>query len=84
VFGGVLADPVLAGVHQRGDLGEVGAAFGVRDGGDLRGPRPGRERDRGAEPGADPGVQDGGQVAGSGQVPLADRVGENLSRVQVS
>ena len=82
VLGGVLADPVLAGVHQGGDLGDVGAAFGVGDGGDLRGPRPGRERDRGAEPGADPGVQDGGQVAGSGQVPFADRVGEDLGGVQ--
>ena len=82
VLGGVLADPVLAGVHQGSDLGEVGVAFGVGDGGDLRGPRPGRERDRGADPGADPGVQDGGQVAGSGQVPFADRVGEDLGGVQ--
>ena len=82
VLGGVLADPVLAGVHQGGDLGDVGAAFGVGDGGDLRGPRPGRERDQGAEPVADPGVQDGGQVAGSGQVPFADRVGEDLGGVQ--
>ena len=31
---------------------------------------------------ADPGVQDGGQVAGSGQVPFADRVGEDLGGVQ--
>ena len=82
VLGGVLADAVLAGVHQGGDLGEVRVAFGVGDGGDLRGPRPGWERDRGAEPGADPGVQDGGQVAGSGQVPFADRVGEDLGGVQ--
>jgi len=82
VLGGVLADPVLAGIHQRGDLGEVGVTFGVGDRGDLRGPRPGRERDRGAEPVADPGVQDGGQVAGSGQVPFADRVGEDLGGVQ--
>ena len=84
VLGSVLADPVLAGVHQRGDLGDVRAAFGVGDGGDLRGPRPGRERDRGAEPGADPGVQDGGQVTGPGQVPLADRVGQDLREVQAS
>ena len=82
VVGGVLADPVLAGVHQGGDLGDVGVAFGVGDGGDLRGPRPGRERDQGAEPVADPGVEDGGQVAGSGQVPLADRVGQDLGGVQ--
>ena len=41
-LGGVLADPVLAGVHQRGDLGDVGAAFGVGEGGDLLRPRPGR------------------------------------------
>ena len=51
VLGGVLADPVLAGVHQRGDLRGVGAAFGVGDGGELRGPRAGRERDQGAERG---------------------------------
>jgi len=38
VVGGVLADPVFAGVHQRGDLSEVGAAFGVGDLGDLCGP----------------------------------------------
>ena len=82
VLGGVLADPVLAGVHQRGDLGDVGAAFGVGDGGDLRGPRAGRERDRGAEPVADPGVDDGGDVAGSGQVPFGDRVGQDLGGVQ--
>jgi len=82
VLGGVLADPVLAGVHQGGDLGGVGVAFGVGDGGDLRGPRPGRERDRGAEPGADPVVQHGGDVAGSGQVPFGDRIGQDLGGVQ--
>ena len=48
---------------------------------DLRGPRPGRQRDQDAEPAADPGVQDGGRVAGAGQVPLADRVGEDLGGV---
>ena len=37
MLGGVLAEAVLAGVHQRGDLGEVGAASGVGDAGDLRG-----------------------------------------------
>jgi hypothetical protein len=36
VLGGVFAEAVLAGVHQRGDLGQVGAAFGVGDGGELR------------------------------------------------
>ncbi len=82
MLGGVLAEPVLAGVHQGGELGDVRAAFGVGDGGDLRGPRPGRERDRGAEPGTDPGIQDGGQVAGPSQVPLADRVGQDLREVQ--
>ena len=79
-LGGVLADPVLAGVHQRGDLGDVGAAFGVGDRGDLRGPRPGRERDEGAEAVAEAGVEDGGDVAGAGQVPFGDRVGEDAGR----
>jgi hypothetical protein len=65
VVGGVLADAVLAGVHQRSDLGEVGATSGVGDRRDLRGPRAGWERDRGAEPVADPRVDDGGQVAGA-------------------
>ena len=82
VLGGVLADAVLAGVHQRGDLGEVGAAFGVGDGGDLRGPRAGRERDQAAEPVPDPGVDDAGHVAGAGQVPFGDRVGQDLRGVQ--
>ena len=31
---------------------------------------------------ADPGVDDGGHVAGAGQVPLADRVGQDLAGVQ--
>ena len=82
VAGGVLADPVLAGVHQRGDLGDVGAAFGVGEGGDLLRPRPGRQRDQGAEPVPDAGVEDGGDVAGSGQVPFGDRVGQDAGGVQ--
>ena len=61
---------------------DVGAAAGVGDGGDLRGPRPGRERDQGAEAAAEPGVDDGGDVAGAGQVPFGDRVGEDLGGVQ--
>ena len=56
VLGGVLADPVLAGVHQRGDLGEVGVAFGV---GDARGPARTTAR-----PGAGPGSRAG---SGSGR-----------------
>ena len=79
--GGVLADAVLAGVHQRGDLGEPGAACGVGEGGDLRGPRARRERDGGAGALADAGVQDGGDVAGAGQVPFGDRVGQDLGGV---
>ena len=43
---------------------------------------PAGQRDQGAEPVPDPGVQDGGQVAGPGQVPFADRVGEDLGGVQ--
>src|ERR1035441_9097617 len=31
MLGGVLADAVLAGVHQRGDLGDVGAALRIGD-----------------------------------------------------
>ena len=82
VLGGVLADAVLAGVHHGGDLRGVGVAFGVGDGGDLRGPRAGRKRDQAAELVPDPGVDDAGQVAGPGQVPLADRVGQELPGVQ--
>ena len=78
----MLADAVLAGVHQRGDLGGVAAAFGVGDVGELRGPRAGRPRDEGAGPAAEPGVDDGGHVAGPGQVPLADRGGQDLAGVQ--
>jgi hypothetical protein len=82
MLGGVLADPVLARVHQRGDLADVGAAVGVGDAGDLRGPRDRRERDRAAEPVPDPGADDAGRVAGAGQVPFGDRVGQDLSGVQ--
>ena len=82
MLGGVLADPVLAGVHQRGDLGQVRAACGVGDGGDLGRPRARRGRDDGAGPVPEPGVDDGGHVAGPGQVPLADRGGQHLPGVQ--
>jgi hypothetical protein len=78
----VLADAVLAGVHQRGNLGQVGAAFGVGDLGDLRGPGPGRAGDQGAGLVSEPGFDDGGDVAGAGQVPLADRIGQDLPGVQ--
>jgi len=75
VVGGVRAKAFLAGVHQLGDLGDVGAAFGVGDGGDARGPRPGQERDEGAGPVPDAGVDDGQDVAGTGEVSFADRGG---------
>jgi hypothetical protein len=82
VLGGVLADAVLAGVYQRGDLSDVSAALGVGDLGDLYGERAGRARDQGAEPIAEAGVDDGGQVAGAGQGPFADRGGQDLPGVQ--
>jgi hypothetical protein len=78
----VLADPVRAGVHQRGDLGDVRSAPGVGEGGDPLRPRPRRKRDHDAEPVPDAGVEDGGDVAGSGQVPFGDRVGEDTAGVQ--
>ena len=81
--GGVLADPVLAGVHQHGDLGNVGQAFGVGEGGDAREPRAGRDRDQQAETVAEAGVQDGGDVTGSGQVPFGDRISQDAGGVQV-
>jgi hypothetical protein len=80
--GDVLAEAFLAGVHQLGDLGDVGAAFGVGDGGDLLGPQPGRERDEKADPVPDAGIDDGRDVAGTGEVSFADRVGEDLRGVQ--
>src|SRR5262249_54543020 len=80
--GGVVADPVLAGVHQRRDLGDVRLAAGVGEGGDLRGPRPGWQRDQRAEAVAQAGIDDGGDVAGSGQVPFGNRVGQDLGEVQ--
>jgi hypothetical protein len=82
VGGGVLADPVFAGVHQGGDLGGVGAAPGIGDGGDLRGPRACGERDEGSGPVAEATVDDGGDVAGSGQVPFGDRGGQGSPGVQ--
>jgi hypothetical protein len=82
VAGGVLADPVRAGVHQRGDLGDVGLASGVGDRGNAREPRAGRDRDQQAEPVAEAGVDDGGDVAGSGQVPFGDGLGQDAGGVQ--
>ena len=82
VLGGVLADPVLAGVHQRRDLGDISAAFGVGDSRDLGGPRPGWQRDEGAEPVAQAGVDDAGDVARSGQVPFGDGLGQDAGGVQ--
>ena len=84
MLGGVLADPVAARVHQRGDLGDVGAAFRVGDAGYLRGPRDRRKQDRAAEAVPDPGVDDAGHVAGAGQVPFGDRLGQDLPGVQAS
>ena len=82
ILGGVLGEAVLAGVHQRGDLRDVGAAFGVGEGGDLRGPRargsgtrePVRWQRRTSMTLAD--------VAGFGQVPLGDRGGQDSPGVQ--
>jgi hypothetical protein len=82
VVGGVLADPVLAGIHQRGDLGYVGAAGGIGEGGHLLRPGPRRKRDQGAGAIPDAGVEDGSDVAGSGQVPLGNRVGQDTGGVQ--
>jgi hypothetical protein len=82
VPGGVLADPVLAGVYQRRDLGEVAAASGVGDDGDLSGPRPRRQRDERAEAIAEAGVNDSRDVAGPGQVPLGDSLGQDTGGVQ--
>jgi hypothetical protein len=73
VLSGVLADAVLAGVHQRGDLGQVPAACGVGDGGDLGRLRARRGWGEGAGPVPDAGVDDGGQVACADKVPFADR-----------
>ncbi|HEX3732326.1 MAG TPA: hypothetical protein VHU91_05325 [Mycobacteriales bacterium] len=62
---GVLADPFFAGVHERGDLGDVRAAFGIADFRELFGPGGGRKRDEGAGATADAGVDDGGDIASS-------------------
>jgi len=78
----VLADPLFARVHQRGDLPGVGASFGVGDAGGLRRPGGRRERDERADAAADAGVDDGGDVAGAGQGPLADCVCQDLAGVQ--
>jgi hypothetical protein len=75
VRGGVFATAVLTGVHQRGDLGDVGAATGIGDRGYPGGPRSGWPGDERARPAAEAGVEDGGDVAGSGQVSFGDRVG---------
>jgi hypothetical protein len=84
VAGGVLADPVLTGVHQRRDLGNVSLAAGIREGGDLRGPRPAWQGDRRTEAVAQAGIDDGRDVAGSGQVPFCDRFGQDAGGVQAS
>ena len=78
MLGGVLADTVLARVHQRGER----AALRVGDRRDLGRPRARRSGDEGAEPVPEPSVDNGGQVAGPVQVPLADRSGQDLASVQ--
>ena len=82
MVGGVLADPVLARVHQRGDLRHVGAAFGVGEGENLAGPRTSGKRDGRAEAVPEAGVDDGSHVAGPGQVPFGDRGGQHLGGIQ--
>ncbi len=79
--GGVLADAAPTVVHDRGELGEEAAAFGVTGCWDLGGPRGGRERDE-VVAAADAGVDHGGDVPGADQVPLGDGLGEDLARVQ--
>jgi hypothetical protein len=74
VFGGVLADPGFADVHQRGGLRDIRTTLGISDLGDLRGPRVSRKRDDGAKALPYVGVDNGRDVASSGQVPLAERV----------
>ena len=80
----VLADPLLARVHQRGDLFRVRAPLRVGDAGCLGGPRGDRDRGEGASTAADPRVDDGADVAGAGQVALADRVGEDPAVVKAA
>jgi hypothetical protein len=75
-------DPFRVIVHHRGDPGGERAASGARGRGDLRGPRARRERDQGLGAAAEPGTDDGGDVAGPGQVPPADRAGQDLPGVQ--
>ncbi len=82
VLGGVLADPVLALVHQLADPRGVCPALRVRDLGDLLGPRPGRERDQAGVAVADPGVNHGGDVACAGQVPFGGGDAEHSGRVE--
>ena len=78
VLRGVLADSILARLHHPGDLRGERAALGVSDGGDLGRPRAHQNWDNGADPGPEPGVDDRGQVAGLGQIALADRGRQDL------
>jgi len=48
----------------------------------MGGPRPGRQRDEGAEAVAEAVVDDAGDVAGAGQVPFGDGLGEDTGEVQ--
>ena len=83
MLGGVLTDAVFAGVDHRGDLGGVGAAFRVGDGGDLGADHgPAGSGIEGGGAAAEAGVEDGGDVAGSGQVPFGDRGGQELGGVE--
>ena len=78
----MLAEALFAGVHQLGDLLGVGAPFGIGDVGELRRPRRRLDGDDSAGAPADAGVDDGVDVADAGQVPLPDRVGQDLAGVQ--
>jgi hypothetical protein len=60
----------------------ISAAFGIDDLGELGGPRACWQRNEGTGALPEASVDDGGQVAGSGQVPLADRSSQDLPEVQ--
>jgi hypothetical protein len=76
------ADPVLAGVHRAGQVGDELPALAVGELGHGLGPRQLRQRDQRADPLPDPGIEHGGNITGTSQQPALYRLPDHLAGIQ--
>ena len=68
-------------------IAAISVRYARRSGRRWQGPGPTTSRsgrDHGADPVPDSGVDDGVQITGPGQIPLADRSGQDLPSVQAA